>query len=520
MLEIRYESRHTKWFKSYLYDAARDLGIQKGVKVEEINDPDDITVVDSHRYSSEHTVKVHGILYRDSNEVLIYGPDGKTKAPKRFLSMSDQSAIFFGIQALQHISLNTNLYKKAAQVCSLILGVTFLNSVGVFSESGIVNTLLQGLTIKLFQCISEGVVERYQTFRADEATASYTQDKKGAVQALLILKRLREDLNLGSFPQGFVSIDERIEALDPNHEISLPDLTHCESSSVDLSKATVPLDPQIQKMKEFKAYVSLGTKVTPSLIMKFGMAVAASGSPLWPIPLALKVLPAFFPTSIPAALSPVSSLEKVETSKVKDKATAILQDMGSTAPVPQVYVGGEPATIGDLYGTGQSALIVPSNFEGETPEEDFVLRHEMAHLVNRDNLIKAMTVLFATVFVHATYSLFEGDETSYSDMMIKGVLVMAVQFIAMLFVSRAIEARADRTAVVTASNPKRVAQGGVQFMKGQQEKNRKNREDMIKGSEESKILAEHTISSEGENRLDWEHPSLQSRVDQMKSMTS
>lgn len=518
------ESRYTHEFKNYLRDGAQKLGIQGPVNIEEIRDPDVFASVDSHRYSFNHFININRGLLQDARDCFPCGPDGEGKKVAEYITRSDACAKFFGIQALQHIALNTVLYKEAAHVFSLILGATLLNSMGVFTEPGMVNVLLQGLTIKLFQYISEGLVEKYQTFRSDAATVSYTQDRKGAVEALLLLKKIRDSFNLGSLPQGFISIEERIEALDPNHEISLPDFSSDESPSRDLSNRTICKDPEQRELESFKDYINdlkacmrLAKARAPFVrfkLLEYGVKLVVSGSSLWPILPARDFAQALFPTYLPSFINPLNGLEKAKDEKVKEKAGAILQEMGSTIPAPEVFVGSGPAAIGN------SVLLVPNGFEGETPEEDFILRHEMAHVKNNDGLTKVITSLFAMIFVHSVYSVFTGDQTSYNDIFVKGILVLAVQFVVGTFVSQKLEARADETAVNTAPNREKVAQSGAQVFRNMRDKNQRMVREAEKAPRETELEVKMQITSEGDLRTDFEHPTLGSRISTLEAMAS
>lgn len=505
------EREQTRWFKEILNGPAKDFGIRGSLKVEGMRDPDDLLTCKSfHKNMFEHTLRVSQQLLEGRFEMLHIEKD---KLKKVSVQSRDSLAYakFFGIQALQHIALNTHLCKEGARALSLILGVTLLNYVGVFSEPGLVNILLQGLTIKLVQWLSEGVVERYQTFRADRGAVSYTQDTKSAVQALLLLRELTKR---GFLPEGCPFIAERIKALDPDREISLPKLV-VEVFESEKMLLALREEPEYQAMQEAKAYKNVAKKLAPVAFAKLlGLGVKAmlSGSPLWPILPAKGFAELLCPTKLPKLISPLNGLEKAKDKKLQEKSKTILEEMGSNASAPEVYFGGAPAAL------GENILILPHGFEGETPEQDFTLRHEMAHVKNKDALARTITSIFATIFVHGVYSIFAGDETSYSDMFIKGLLVMAVQFIAVTLVAQRQEARADQTAVSTASDRKRVARGGAQFFRNLKGSNQAMLDRARKESRESEIVTSLAITSSGEGRDDLEHPSLQSRIDAMESM--
>ncbi|MCB1110087.1 MAG: M48 family metalloprotease [Chlamydiia bacterium] len=520
VMGMMFQAPSTKSLQRDLRKAGEALGVKGSIEFQELQGPDCITSVNSHAFSPEHLVGIHGIILRDPRELHLFGSDDRIRAPKNYLAESSACGRFFGIQALAHISLNTVLFKEAAHIATLIIGVFLMDSLGLFAEPGMVNTLLQGLTVRLCQYITEGLVDRYQTLQADQKTVSYTKDRKAAVEALYCLKQLRKDMNLGSMPQGFLSIEERIEALDPNHEIDPPDFSSYEHPS----KGKVPTeeqmlkDPEIQELHEVIAHSEIARDLAPAFL-KTVSRVLISGSPLWMTPLMINAAQSLYPTSLPRFLNPYSDLTPAATSEIQERAISISREMGSSAPPPEVLVGGSPATLGAPLLTGKSVLVVPEGFTGESPQEDFTLRHEMAHLKNQDSLTKLFTACVGAILVHAFYPSVVEDEGGFSDIILKGLLVVTLQFGLLLITSRFLESRADRVAVQTSPSPQKTAQGGIAYfqgLKGQQQEVRKQSE---KGSRATQIKGQLLISPTGENRLDWEHPPLQSRIEELKKLT-
>jgi len=177
---------------------------------------------------------------------------------------------------------------------------------------------------------------------------------------------------------------------------------------------------------------------------------------------------------------------------------AIAQDMG-LKKVPEVYparMTTVPAGISGNHGiTGQATLFAHPTFTGHSPEEQFILRHEMAHFKNND-LVKmaiasALPAILMVLIVRQCV-----DTTSLPKSLLLGLLIHCLNTLINIPFLHYIEYKTDRDAVESAApNQQRtLAEAGISVF--------------------SKMKSERMKTSLRDSATPT-HPSFQNRIDQL-----
>ncbi|MGH2612587.1 MAG: M48 family metalloprotease, partial [Rhabdochlamydiaceae bacterium] len=206
----------------------------------------------------------------------------------------------------------------------------------------------------------------------------------------------------------------------------------------------------------------------------------------------------------------VNSWESLQL-KTDEKA----QEMSISKPVT-VRLWDNPAvplcSLGAHIGPGSAIILKDRNSRLSWDEEDFMLRHELAHIYHNDSFLLMVIYLGALLFVSYILDLIVGSPENAPSQIMKGMVTSTLVSCLYSLGSRYIEKRADRTAVLRSlQNPEGTARGGVEAFEKARSQNK-----LVRGNGEG--LIGKLISKEGENWQDLNHPSLQSRIDQLKSL--
>ncbi|MBS0616449.1 MAG: M48 family metalloprotease [Verrucomicrobia bacterium] len=489
-------------------------------------------------------IECHPIFFFDKgliNDVLtVY--DAKERQTIRELRSNKAYTDFVGTQALTAVSENHYLWRESVGLLTL-LGSGLL--VHYFSsqeqESSWSFTLLSGLAMKLLADTSKALCNRYLTYRADEKAVEITQDPAAAAACLKLLERAMGEkrsiydklltalwvLLTESGKEEFFSpsFQNRIKNLR-SPVFTVPDFPEENYPMVDMYRAVemyqrvpeVKLYMAIERMGEkgwqlLKEALPYAKKVPPKLFQWY-----VRGNMHDPRLLSLMAFGSMLMTFYPHLYTQITRFAPQQLSggsvsiapeEWQNKIREMAKEMGITKPI-WVWLHENAASPHYCRGIGQgpgAAEIMTMPMEG--PMQEFVLRHELAHLYHGDLLKISMIYYSALILTCLGLEALRGPSDSMIDQTMRGALADAIASVAFYAYSRYMESRADKTAITASSSAKgELIQGGVELFRIFQKANLQARD--------QNALNRLLISEKGENRLDFDHPSLEGRIQELQ----
>ncbi len=431
---------------------------------------------------------------------------------------------FIGASMLSLIQMNAPVYTKISKFVVSFFSKSIIDHV---CKNRNMNTaafgyqIAAGITVSLISYTAERLISRYFTAKADKRAVELTQDPKAAIACLQFIKELSPNENSRFLEPSY---DQRIAWIDPDQQFSseIAQASHPfeEPISDELLTRKIEFYEETQPVKIIRGSKNISVMVSNNLPLAKDMIFSLG----WELGLAwlyghsptnglffsfLSLLPIhLFPNQLEEVKSQYWSRSS-ENSRAQTKLSYLAKEMGITKPIiarSDASYETNCRAQGTAYGPGNAIVYVSKN---ESEDNEFVLRHELSHIAKGDTLtISAVSII--TIF--AAKTLLASKEPS----LLKGILIKVCEYGVRFFVTRWIEARADRNALESSKDKQAVASAGIQFFKSTQEKNIALRNDESQPLLET-MKRKFFITKLGEIRFD-EHPSLQSRIAELEKL--